>query len=157
MALSVIDKMLSPQIAGDTLTILKRTKIVAVHLVGDDPAAAESAEAAQIDALLAVNLDSGEFIEIQTHVAIDATELGDLMPLAKIPYHTGSDSRWITGEQFAPETADPENVQDFTYPFILTYHHGENHTIEKPDDYDDFFAAGKFFLTVTRCLPKPII
>jgi hypothetical protein len=144
VALSVIDQMLAPQITGGALTILKRTKIVAVHLVGDDPQKAESPDAANIDALLAVNLDTGEFVEIQGQIAIDATELGDLMPLAKIPYQTGSDSRWVTGEAFAPETANAENVQDFTYPFILTYHPGENHTIEKPEDYDDFLAAGKF-------------
>jgi hypothetical protein len=144
VALSVIDRMLAPQIEGGALTILKRTKIVAVHLVGDDPQNVELPDAANIDALLAVNLDTGEFVEIQGQIAIDATELGDLMPLAKIPYQTGSDSRWVTGEAFAPETANAENVQDFTYPFILTYHPGENHTIEKPEDYDDFLAAGKF-------------
>ena len=66
------------------------------------------------------------------------------MPMAKIPYHVGSDSRWVTGEPHAPETANPDNVQDFTYPFILTYHPGENHTINKPASYDAFLAAGKF-------------
>lgn len=144
VALNVLETMLAPQIGKNALTILKRTKIVAVHLVGDDPEKADSIDASQIDALLAVNLDSGEFTEIQCKVAIDATELGDLMPLAKIPYQTGADSRWITGEPHAPEAADAENVQDFTYPFILTYHPGENHTITKPADYDAFHAAGKF-------------
>ncbi len=144
VALGVLDKMLTPQIERGATKILKRTKIVAAHLVGEAPEKADSPEAAQIDALLAVNLDSGEFTEIQCTIAIDATELGDLMPLAKIPYQTGSDSRWITGEPHAPEVGDAENVQDFTYPFILTFHPGENHTIEKPTDYDAFFADGKF-------------
>jgi len=149
VALKVIDKMLAPAIDSGSLKILKRTKVVAVHLVGDDWEGktltdADQAKAAQIDALLTVSLDSGAFTEIQCAVAIDATELGDLMPLAKIPYQTGSDSRWITGEDFAPETGNPDNVQDFTYPFVVTFHPSENHTIEKPADYDDFYKAGKF-------------
>jgi hypothetical protein len=144
VAVTALKEMLAPQLSSGNLTILKRAKIVAIHLAGDEDKQLESAEAAKIDALLAVNLDSGRFIEIQCAIAIDATELGDLMPLAKIPYHSGSDSSWVTGEPHAPETANPDNVQDFTYPFIVTYHPGENHTIDKPADYDTFAAAGKF-------------
>ena len=134
-AVKIIEEMLAPQVQSGTLKILKRTKVVAVKLNQED---------AKIKALLAIEIDSGNFIEIHSAVTIDATELGDLMPLAQIPYQTGSDSRWVTGEEHAPEIADPDNVQDFTYPFILEYFPGENHTINKPKDYDQFFAAGKF-------------
>jgi len=144
VALRVLDDMLAPQISAGSLLLLKRTKLVAVHLVGDDNVEHQSGDSAHIDALLVVDLDSGKFIELHCRRAIDATELGDLMPLAKVPYQVGSDSRWITGEAHAPETANPDNVQDFTYPFILTYHAGENHTIAKPADYDSFVSAGKF-------------
>ena len=137
IALQVIDDMLAPQVQSGTLKIMKRTKIVAVYLHEDS---------AEIKSLLAVNLDSGKFTEIQCATTIDATELGDLLPLAKIPYNTGSDSRWVTGEAYAPESGNAENVQDFTYPFVLEYHPGQNHVIEKPNDYDDFVQAGKFSL-----------
>ncbi|MBS1997936.1 MAG: FAD-dependent oxidoreductase [Cyanobacteria bacterium SZAS LIN-2] len=136
VAVAVIDRMLAPLIDSGRLRLLKRTKIVAVHLVSETDS--------RIDALLAVNLDSGKFVEIECAVAIDATELGDLMPMARIPYQTGSDSRWLTAEAHAPETGNADNVQDFTYPFVVTFHPGENHTIEKPADYDSFNQEGKF-------------
>ena len=135
VALPILEDMVAPLVATQTLTILKRTKIVAVAL---------DEESAAIKALLAVNLDKGDFCEIHCRTAIDATELGDLLPLAKIPYSTGSDSRWITGEEFAPEVADAQNVQDYTYPFLLEYHPGQTHTIHKPADYDRFVSEGKF-------------
>jgi hypothetical protein len=139
VALPVLEDMVAPLVATETLTILKRTKIVAVALHED-----KEEEDAKIKALLAVNLDTGHFLEIHCKTAIDATELGDLLPLAKIPYSTGSDSRWLTGEDFAPEVADPQNVQDYTYPFLLEYHPGQSHVIEKPADFDRFLSEGKF-------------
>jgi hypothetical protein len=135
VALPLLDSMLEPQVKSGALTIMKRTKIVDVALEEDS---------AKIKALLAVDLDTGKFYEIHCAAVIDATELGDLMPMAKVPYSTGSDSRWVTGEAFAPESPNAENVQDFTYPFVLEYHQGENHTIKKPSDYETFLAAGKF-------------
>ncbi|MBU6454261.1 MAG: FAD-dependent oxidoreductase, partial [Cyanobacteria bacterium REEB67] len=135
VALPLLDAMLAPLTKSGALTIKKRTKVVDVAL---------EEGSAKIKALLAVDLDNGIFSEIHCASVIDATELGDLMPLAKVPYSTGSDSRWVTGEAFAPESPDAENVQDFTYPFVLDYYDGENHTIEKPSDYEAFLSAGKF-------------
>ncbi len=135
-ALAVIDQMLAPYIAEGRLTILKRSQIVDAHRREDN----------RIEALIAVNVENGQFTEICPKTVLDATELGDLFPLVKVPYYTGSDSKRLTNESHAPEQGDSENVQDFTYPFVLTLHAGEDHTIEKPDDYETFKDAGKFSL-----------
>lgn len=133
LAVALIDEILKPLKESGRLKTKLRLKAVAAKKQGE-----------QIKAVLFVDLDSGEFIEVQASVVVDATETGDILKLADIPYFIGSDCRSLTGEAHAPEQGDNENVQDYTYPFVLELAEGENHVIEKPRDYDDFVAAGKF-------------
>lgn len=132
IALPVLDNLLLPGVNSGKLKIMQRLKAIAV------------ARQSAIQAVLFVDLDTGAFHEVQPRIVIDATELGDLLSLAKIPYRTGSDSRLETGENHAPLEGDSENVQDFVYPFVLEYHPGKSFVIEKPADYDLFLATGKF-------------
>lgn len=133
LAVALIQELLNPARNAGRLQLGKRLKAVAAHK-----------ENSRINAVLFVNLDSGDFVEVQSKITVDATELGDLLSLADIPYSVGSDSQGLTQEEHAPDQGDPENVQDYTYPFVLEYWPGENHTIAKPQDYDDFVNAGKF-------------
>ena len=66
---------------------------------------------------------------------LDATEQGDLLPLTKTEYVTGFESQKQTGELHAPTEAQPSNIQSFTFCFAIEYRKGEDHTIEKPDQY----------------------
>ncbi len=51
---------------------------------------------------------------------IDATELGDLLPLAGLGYRVGAETTSETGEPHAqPRRAKPRCVQSFTYTFAL--------------------------------------
>ena len=58
---------------------------------------------------------------------LDATEMGDLLPLAKFPYVAGSEAKADTGEPHAAEQTNPACVQSFTYPFAIERRDGENH------------------------------
>ena len=77
----------------------------------------------------------------QTHITakyfLDATELGDLLPLTQTEYNLGSESKAQTNEpnatEFPPES---ENVQSFTWCAALAYDPSQDHTIEKPEQYD---------------------
>lgn len=51
---------------------------------------------------------------VTCRVFIDATEYGDGLPLADIPYHLGRESRDMLGEPAAPPESD-EEIQDPTY------------------------------------------
>ena len=52
-------------------------------------------------------------------------------------YVIGAESRAETGEPHAPDgPAQPGNQQGVTHCFALSYHPGEDHTIERPDQYD---------------------
>jgi hypothetical protein len=66
---------------------------------------------------------------------LDATETGELLPLAGVEFVTGFESRNDTGEARAPETAQPENHQSFTCCFAMDHLTGEDHTVDRPTEY----------------------
>lgn len=73
---------------------------------------------------------------IEAHYFLDATELGDLLPLTNTDYVIGAESIQDTSERFAPGEAIPGEVQSFTMCFAVEFRAGEDHTIGKPDGYD---------------------
>jgi hypothetical protein len=73
--------------------------------------------------------------DIEAAYFLDATELGDLLPMAGAELVTGFESRSQTGEPHAPERAAPDNQQAFTVCFAIDHLAGENHVIDKPSTY----------------------
>lgn len=67
---------------------------------------------------------------------VDATELGDLLPLTRTEFVVGAEPRDETGEPHAPQGRAPANQQAFTICFAMDYLDGEDHTIDKPNGYD---------------------
>jgi hypothetical protein len=67
-------------------------------------------------------------------ILIDATELGDLIPLLNLPYFIGMDSTKRFNEDIAPELSN-NIIQDLTYTMILK-DFGKNMTITKPKNYN---------------------
>lgn len=66
---------------------------------------------------------------------IDATELGDVMDAAKVPYSIGLEaSKEIDEDAKVPFTKPI--IQDITYVAILKDYGSEDKTISKPDNYD---------------------
>ncbi len=123
-ALQVLEAVLSPYVASGRLTLLTRHKPVAADVDGD-----------RVRGVAVKDLDRGATRTIAAAYFIDATELGDLLPLTKTEYVTGFESRRETGEPSAPEKANAANEQAFTMCFAVDYLEGEDHTIEKPRDY----------------------
>nr|WP_278003496.1 FAD-dependent oxidoreductase [Nodosilinea sp. TSF1-S3] len=64
-------------------------------------------------------------------VVIDATDTGELVAWAKVPYRLGSESKATTGEPNAAAFDNPDCTQAFTYPFAVGIH----------DDGGDSLAA----------------
>jgi hypothetical protein len=64
---------------------------------------------------------------------LDATEVGDVLPLTGTQYVTGAESMEETGEPHAPVKADPLDMQAITYCFAMDHLPGEDHTIQKPE------------------------
>ena len=67
---------------------------------------------------------------------IDATELGDLLPLAGVEFVIGAESQAETGEPHALATARPDVQQAITCCFAMDYLEGQDHTIDRPVEYD---------------------
>ena len=78
----------------------------------------------------------GEEFRVKARITIDATDLGDALAMADVPYHLGMDSRIETGEAMALLESN-DMVQDLAWVAILKdYGRGANKTIDKPEDYD---------------------
>ncbi|HSN07647.1 MAG TPA: FAD-dependent oxidoreductase, partial [Hanamia sp.] len=125
VALAVLFNMLAPYLSSGKIQLLLQHKIVEADVTGD-----------KIRTLKARNLINGKDILISAPYFIDATELGDLLPLTGTEYVTGSESRYETNELHAPEFANPKNQQAITFCFAMDFLKGENHTINKPAQYD---------------------
>ena len=90
----------------------------------------------QVHALEVLSYKSRQKLTLSAPYFVDATELGDLLPLTGTEFVTGAEAKRETQELHAPEKADPENNQAFTVCFAIDYVPGENHVIEKPREYD---------------------
>ena len=78
----------------------------------------------------------GKQLSVSARVAIDATDLGDALPMSGTPYRLGMDACDLTGEDLAPERAN-DIVQDLTFVAILKdYGKGMDRTIMQPEGYD---------------------
>ncbi|MGN7383795.1 FAD-dependent oxidoreductase [Paenibacillus sp. SAFN-117] len=125
-ALAVLNDMLAPYIHSGTLIVLTRYKCVRAETSGDEVAAVHVR-----------SLDTGDEVVLTAPYFLDATEEGDVLPLAGVEYVTGSESVSQTGEPHALEgEADPQDMQAFTYCFLVDHLEGEDFTIPKPAQYD---------------------
>jgi FAD dependent oxidoreductase len=76
-----------------------------------------------------------EKLQINAAVVIDATELGDVMASAHVPYSLGMEAETVTGEKVGV-TQNNNIVQDLTYVAILKdYGAAADCTIVKPNGY----------------------
>lgn len=121
---AVLEAMLAPYRGGGKLTLLQPYRPVAADVQGD-----------MVRAITVRHRDTGAEITCSAPYVIDATELGDLLPMTGTEYVTGFESRHDTGEPSAPEVAQPDNVQAVSVCFAVDHVDGD-HTIDKPDNYD---------------------
>lgn len=124
-----IDCLLASHVASGALTIRMLHRPVAADVDGD-----------RIRAIMLESSDTTTW-EVEASIVIDATEEGELLPLSGTEYVIGSEAAADTGEPHAGAVARPDNVQAVTHAFALEYRSGEDHTIDRPDDYAHWRAA----------------
>lgn len=125
VSLAVLWDMLAPFLSSGKLTVLIQHKIISADINGD-----------QVRSLKALSKVSGKEIQLHATYFADATELGDLLPLTRTEFITGSESKSETKELHAGEKADPNNVQAFTVCFAMDHLPGSSQLIEKPAEYN---------------------
>ncbi len=124
VSLAVLESLLAPYASSGRLTVLLRHAPVKADTDRD-----------RVRSVVVRDLERGRERTLQAQYFLDATELGDLLPLTGTEYVTGFESRTQTGEPHAPEHAQPLNMQAFTSCFAMDFVAGEDHTIEKPAEY----------------------
>lgn len=124
VALAVLEEMLAPFVAGGRVRVLLRHRAIAAGMKGD-----------RVEAVSVRNLETGTEFALRAPMFVDATELGDLLPLTGTEYITGSEAQRDTGEPHAGAVANPQNQQSFTACFAADYLAGEDHVIDRPREY----------------------
>lgn len=129
IALAVIYELLAPYLASQQLEILLHHRPTAVDAEGD-----------HVRSVALRDMRMGESIVLSAPYVLDATELGDLLPMAGVEHVVGAESRAETGEPHALPEADSFDQQAITWCFAVDYLADEDHTIERPRDYDAWRA-----------------
>ncbi|GIP41455.1 FAD-dependent oxidoreductase [Paenibacillus sp. J31TS4] len=125
VALRVLQDMLAPYVNSGRLEILYGCRPVAAVSEGDE-----------VRSVTVEETGTGRRIELEAPYFLDATECGDVLPLAGVEYVSGAEARSETGEPHAMEEANPLDMQSITHVFALDYVEDGDFTIERPAQYD---------------------
>ncbi|MBM3462802.1 MAG: FAD-dependent oxidoreductase [Armatimonadetes bacterium] len=122
VSLAVLQGFLTPYEAAGRLTILP----------GHVPVKADT----DGDRVTSITVRQGaEDVVITAPYFVDATENGDLLPLARVEHVTGAESSDETGEPHAPESAQPANMQAISWCFVISHDPDRDNTIDRPANY----------------------
>ncbi|MBP2558457.1 hypothetical protein J2857_001208 [Neorhizobium galegae] len=124
VSLAVMEAMLAPYRGAGKLKVLQPYRPVAADVEGDT-----------VRSVTVRHRDTGREITISAAYILDATELGDLLPMTGTEYVKGFEAQSDTGEPSAPSEAQPDNVQAVSICFAIDHVDGDQ-TIEKPENYD---------------------
>jgi hypothetical protein len=124
VGLAALDEMLAPFVAAQRVRVLLRHRAFNATTNRD-----------RVEVVAVRSAETGNELVLRAPFFVDATELGDLLPLTRTEYVTGAESQRVTGEPHAPLEARPENQQSFTCCFAMDYVDGEDHVIDRPREY----------------------
>ncbi len=151
VGLAVLEELLTPYRSNRQIEVLLRHRPIAVENDGD-----------RVQAVTLKHEETGDQIVVHAPYILDATELGDLLPLAGVEHVIGAESQAQTGEPHAVlGAAQPLDQQAVSWCFALDYLPGEDHTIDRPEEYDFWRAYQAPFwpgpqLGWTDCNPQTL-
>lgn len=125
VALQVLEDMLAPYVNTRRIQVLLNTRPVHCETAGD-----------QVASVTVEKIDGQTGYKLRGAYFLDATETGELLPLAGAEYVSGAEARSETNEPHALEQADPLDMQSITHVAAVEYIPDGNFTIPKPDSYD---------------------
>ncbi len=125
VALAALEAALAPYLSNGQITALTEHRAINADVDGD-----------RARAVGLRDLRGGDERVVTAAYFLDATELGDLLPLTGTEYVTGAESQSQTGEPSAPAQAQPRNTQAFSICFAMEHREGEDHTTDKPANYE---------------------
>jgi hypothetical protein len=124
-ALAMLTALLAPHASGGRLLVL----------LEHEPIAAESSSD-RVRAVVVVDKKSQTHRVLLAQYYLDATETGELLPIAGVEFVAGAEAQAQTGEPHGLAMARPDVQQAITCCFAMDYLDGQDHTIERPAEYD---------------------
>ncbi len=122
----VLADMLAPHIESGRVITLMRHELIGAESEGD-----------RVTRVTLRDLADGELVSIEPELILEATETGELYPLANIEHTFGAEYRGAFGEFHGrTDQAEPMDQQALTWCFALEHCPGEEHVIDKPASYD---------------------
>ncbi|WP_217586542.1 FAD-dependent oxidoreductase [Lentibacillus saliphilus] len=147
VALNILYDMLQPYLANGMIELLLEHKVTQAEAAHDT-----------VQHVIVTHTHTGRDVLIEADYFLDATELGDVLPLAGVAYTTGAEPKEETEEPNALQGGNSRDIQSITHVFALEYAQGENHTIAKPEQYDDWKSYRAAFLNhdqLSDFMPDP--
>ena len=128
IAVAVLDQMMAYAIASGKLQIKRYLKPISVETYGD-----------YISAVTFQHTQTNLTQTFTSDYVLDATELGDLLPMSGTEYVSGAESHKETSEPHALEGhADPEDIQAITWCMAISHDQNGSHTINQPSQYSQW-------------------
>ncbi|MRG92141.1 FAD-dependent oxidoreductase [Polyangium spumosum] len=125
IAVAVLHELFAPYRLNGNLFELRFHRPISAWTHGD-----------RVSGVVVRGRESGRDILIEADLFIDATPHGELLALAGVEHVLGQEARAETGEPHAAEVANPRAQQAITVCFAMEHLPGEDHTIDKPRQYD---------------------
>lgn len=125
VSLAVLHQLLAPYLINGQVRVLQSHRLTRACTHGD-----------RVDSVSISSTESGQEYLIEAPFYVDATALGDLLAAVGAEHVIGTYSQAETGEPHAPLEADPLDQQAVTFCFAVEHRAGEDHTIEKPTQYE---------------------
>lgn len=132
VSVAVIDQLLAPHRGAGRLIVLLEHEPVSAE-TGNDPDT--------ISAVTFRDRRTGDLVTVTAPWFVDATETGDLLPLASVEYITGAESQDVTGEPHAPSVPASLNMQPISVCFAMDHVAGANLVIDKPASYEHWLTT----------------
>jgi hypothetical protein len=129
VALQVLEDMLAPYLNTGRVRVYYHTVPIAAQTDGDCITSVTVRTSHNPDHKSGLRVLHGTFY-------LDATECGDLLPMAGVEHTSGAESRAATGEPHALECANPLDMQSITHVAAVDYIPQESFIIERPQQYD---------------------
>ena len=128
IALQTINNMLDPYVKQGLLKIFLRMKTIETVVTDNS-----------VSSLKAIHLDDKNITKFRFKYVLDATELGDLLPLTGTEYIIGAESIQQTCEPHAqPKEAKEHCVQSCTYTFAMEHRTEEIAILDRPEGYSNY-------------------
>lgn len=125
IAVGLLHQLMNAHELSGRLLVLRRHRPLSATAQGD-----------RVTGVVVRDLESGLERHIEAPFFIDGTPWGDLLELAGVEHRDGPEARSETGEPHAAEHPDPRDEQAITVVFAMDHLPGEDHTIEKPAQYE---------------------